>query len=314
MSFVESEFQKILRIKKDIYTAIKNKGVDIPNDTYFENYPTEIGKITGSSGGDYPYNNFSATVSNFNDSVSVLNVNCDSLPNYNAYTGPKQYCLMPIVNTTENSNVENNCCKIENNIATFDGISSYIRVKKPFLTYDNSWEVQITFTTGSTLQDGELFHSCSQTSKQTDTRRYGACMLLYENGILNFYCSADDSSWLFDIETDPLPDFDINTTYSIKFGFDGTGYYVINYTDPKHPVEMYRNQITTKITQTSVNFIIGEYFYSASYNHPFKGTMDLSKYKVYIGNNIFWEYQEVEFWQCPKNFQRHIPVFTVYLI
>ena len=47
MSSVESDFKKILQIKKEIHTAIKNKGVDIPNDTYFENYPTEIGKITG---------------------------------------------------------------------------------------------------------------------------------------------------------------------------------------------------------------------------------------------------------------------------
>lgn len=44
---VNSDINKILQIKKDIHSAIKNKGVDIPNDTYFENYPNEIRKITG---------------------------------------------------------------------------------------------------------------------------------------------------------------------------------------------------------------------------------------------------------------------------
>lgn len=44
---VQSDLDKIEDIKKDIHTSIKNKGVDISDDTPFENYPSEIDSITG---------------------------------------------------------------------------------------------------------------------------------------------------------------------------------------------------------------------------------------------------------------------------
>lgn len=42
-----SDLNKILDIKEDIHSAIKEKGVNIDNDTPLDEYPTEIGKITG---------------------------------------------------------------------------------------------------------------------------------------------------------------------------------------------------------------------------------------------------------------------------
>ena len=48
---VGSDIAKITEIKKDIHSAIKNKGVDIANDTPFEEYPSEICKISGGGSG-----------------------------------------------------------------------------------------------------------------------------------------------------------------------------------------------------------------------------------------------------------------------
>lgn len=45
MSTVISNLTKIEFIKEQIHSAIKNKGVDIANDTPLEEYPTEIGKL-----------------------------------------------------------------------------------------------------------------------------------------------------------------------------------------------------------------------------------------------------------------------------
>ena len=50
MSTVTSNLTKIESIKEQIYSVIKNKGVDIANDIPFEEYPNEIGKISGGSG------------------------------------------------------------------------------------------------------------------------------------------------------------------------------------------------------------------------------------------------------------------------
>lgn len=52
MSIVTSDLGKIKFIKEQIHSAIKNKGVDISSDTLFEEYPAEIGKISGGSGTD----------------------------------------------------------------------------------------------------------------------------------------------------------------------------------------------------------------------------------------------------------------------
>lgn len=47
MSTVTNNLKKIEFIKEQIHSAIKNKGVNIANDIPFEEYPNEIGKITG---------------------------------------------------------------------------------------------------------------------------------------------------------------------------------------------------------------------------------------------------------------------------
>ena len=52
---IKTDLQKIEQIKKDIHTSIKNKEVNIPNDTPFEDYPSKIDSITGGSSG-YSYN------------------------------------------------------------------------------------------------------------------------------------------------------------------------------------------------------------------------------------------------------------------
>lgn len=49
---IQSDLNKIIQIKSDIHYAIKSKGVDIANDTPLEDYPGEIGKITGGGSMD----------------------------------------------------------------------------------------------------------------------------------------------------------------------------------------------------------------------------------------------------------------------
>ena len=70
MSTVISNLTKIEFIKEQIHSAIKNKGVDIANDTPFEEYPTEIGKISG--GGDNTILKTISTIPNPNVGMCVF--------------------------------------------------------------------------------------------------------------------------------------------------------------------------------------------------------------------------------------------------
>ena len=49
---LDTDIDKVLQIKKGIHTAIKNKGVDIANDTQFADYPEKIMEIVGGEGSD----------------------------------------------------------------------------------------------------------------------------------------------------------------------------------------------------------------------------------------------------------------------
>lgn len=49
MSVIE-DLSKILQIKSDIYSAIREKGVDIPNNTPLSDYDEAIQSITGGPG------------------------------------------------------------------------------------------------------------------------------------------------------------------------------------------------------------------------------------------------------------------------
>lgn len=70
MSTVTSNLTKIEFIKEQIHSAIKNKGVDISNDIPFEEYPNEIGKISG--GGDNTILKTISTIPNPNVGMCVF--------------------------------------------------------------------------------------------------------------------------------------------------------------------------------------------------------------------------------------------------
>ena len=79
---VVDNLQQILDIKKDIYDAIADKGVSIPNDEALENYPQAILTISGGGSGATPgielYDNTKA----YRQNKIVLNVANDVVKIY----------------------------------------------------------------------------------------------------------------------------------------------------------------------------------------------------------------------------------------
>lgn len=81
---VLSNLNKINQIKKNIHTAIGNKGVDIPANTPFEDYPNKVSAISGGGfSSDYHFN---PTV-DVEPGVAILYLNCDTLPSTSVNNG-----------------------------------------------------------------------------------------------------------------------------------------------------------------------------------------------------------------------------------
>lgn len=52
MSSIDFGISKLHKIKKDIHTAIEEKGVTVANDAPFDEYASKIGEITGGGGNE----------------------------------------------------------------------------------------------------------------------------------------------------------------------------------------------------------------------------------------------------------------------
>lgn len=109
---------------------------------------------------------------------------------------------------------------LTNNNGIYSGFSenNYIKLQTPFVP-SNAFEIKIKFKF-SYKMNNPLFHSCIDLN---NSGRYGICLVI-ENEKINYFVSADGSSWLFDMYyNNPLSGGD--TDYWIKFGWSGTEYY-----------------------------------------------------------------------------------------
>ena len=110
---------------------------------------------------------------------------------------------------------------LTNNNGIYSGFSqnNYIKLQTPFVP-SNAFEIKIKFKISSLYATNPLFHSCIDLN---NSGRYGICLIVGSGGKINYFVSADGSSWLFDMYYDnPLSE---NTDYWIKFGWSGTEYY-----------------------------------------------------------------------------------------
>lgn len=108
---------------------------------------------------------------------------------------------------------------LTNNNGIYSGFSkdNYIKLQTPFVP-SNAFEIKIKFKFNYDMNN-PLFHSCIDLN---DSDRYGICLVI-ELGKINYFVSANGSSWLFDIYYNNSLSGD--TDYWIKFGWSGTEYY-----------------------------------------------------------------------------------------
>lgn len=81
-----------------------------------------------------------------------------------------------------------------------------------------------------------------------------------------------------------------NTTYWLKFGWDGNWYYVeysLDGVEYNHDIAVERNASCANLRQCNVNLTIGNDYFGSGYC-PFLGSIDLKETYIKSGGNIFW--------------------------
>lgn len=159
---------------------------------------------------------------------------------------------------------------------------SYIQLIDAFNPANNSWEVQVKFTTSSNVTTvQEILHSRKGTGS---SGKYGIGLSI-DNTHFNFFCSSDGSDWLFDL----YGTYTIltNTTYWVKIGWDGAEYYLEYSLDGETYTRDITNASTSAVYSPLTSSFIGVWN-NGSFTNAFGGSIDLSKTYIKINDEIWW--------------------------
>ena len=174
---------------------------------------------------------------------------------------------------TDYVNVNN--VQVDNGIASGFSSSSYISADKTFSPGSNTWEIRCTFTTGEVSSYQGLWNTIGSTN--------GCSPFYIGQGLLTAYISSNGSSW--DIASNTtIMQLSANTTYNMIARYDGTKYTWYTETDGVETLIYTINNSTPAYSGTPIQ--LGN---NRGTNNPFKGSIDLSKCQVKIGDTIYWK-------------------------
>lgn len=184
---------------------------------------------------------------------------------------------------------------LTNNDCVISGFSSnnYIKLNTPFSPGNKTWEIIQKFTTdfSDTTSGKQLFHS-SYSDMVGVNYRYGIGLWIEPNSgtharRLDYFCSANTSSWLFDeYGSTQLND---NTTYWVKYGWDGYKYYLKLSTDGvTYGADDISFASTTPVYSSLTTTLIGIYK-TTEYSLPFSKSIDLNECSITIDGSLWWE-------------------------
>lgn len=160
--------------------------------------------------------------------------------------------------------------------------SDYLMLPTAFSPSSNTWECILKIKTGSSVSsEQEFFHSCKGTG---NSGRYGVAVCI-SSSKFGYFVSSNGSSWVFDLTGTYTVLAD--TTYWVKFGWDGTTYYLEYSTDG----ENYTRDISYTSSSSVYSSLVYTYFgvYStSSMQNSFGGQIDLSGSSIKVNNSSWW--------------------------
>lgn len=167
-------------------------------------------------------------------------------------------------------------------IASGFSTTSYLRLQEPFNPSSNTWEILFKLETSNDVSTAQyIFHT---TKGAGNENRFG--IRTYVDGAkFKMSISTDGSSW--DLSQTGTYTVLANTTYWIKFGWNGTQYYLKYSTDGN----TYTDDITISSSSAVYSSLVYSYiciFSGVSMNSPWTGSLDLSESYIKVNGSDWW--------------------------
>lgn len=178
-------------------------------------------------------------------------------------------------------NVNNETSVISNFTTT-----NYLQLQTPFNPQSSSWEVLCKITTGSSVSTQQNIFK-SGISAPDAAGRFG-CYLAINQSKFQISVSSDGTSWDLVHDTAGTYTLSTNTTYYVKFGWNGTQYYLEYSLDGVTFTRDITASSSTAVYGSLGVTLFGLNWWDNAYQAPFLGTIDLSGTKISLGGSDWW--------------------------
>lgn len=195
--------------------------------------------------------------------------------------------------TELNATVNGTFAKIDKGVASGFSASNFISTPETFYPDDNPWEMLFRVKTGTDITTTQYFIGRNETNKLSP-------LLGIYNGSWTINLSSDNKTW--DIVSQPSMSHTIktNTWYVVKFGWDGSTYYLktsedngVSFTDS------WSVDSKAKVIPASLRIGAKLSNNSSAAEEPFLGSIDLSQSYININGSRWWSgdsYTKVGSW------------------
>lgn len=251
----------------DAYTAVSNMGGTLPATQNLTNLPTAINSIPAGTDADVK------------DFISINKYGEDIYEGDKIWLQHKpcyEYNFIPVNNPIINDS--------NKTVFGFSGRRGITLDRT--IDFSGTWEVQMKFTTGPDVSLRQKLNGSADNvdwdfptvdiSSTNNTYKFRMCL------------SSTGTSW--DITNAAVGTYTIlpKTTYWIKFGWTGSVYYLEYSTDGFNFVRDISFSSTTAVHNSTRYMCLGNDIYSANYEIPFYGTLDLSETYVATNGVVSW--------------------------
>jgi len=266
---IAQQISALQQDKTDIATAITNKGGTVNSGDGFDDFATDIATIPAGGGDTITATNTTGSAISEGDKVWLE----ESSGSWN---------IVNFITEIQNFNIVGSP-SIDSTTKVASGFSptDYIQLSPPFNPSSSHWEIRTKITTPNDVGYQIIFQSCVGTGY---AGRYSILFGLH-SGHFTLNSTYNGSSWMFNSGPGSY-NVQTNTTYWIKFGWDGSYYYLkysldgVNYTTDinRSGSATYSNLIYTYIGIYSSDTMQSQFF----------GTIDLSETSIIIGDDTQW--------------------------
>ncbi|MBO7735224.1 MAG: hypothetical protein J6S67_21850 [Methanobrevibacter sp.] len=261
---IASEIQRIKTNIENAYDALENLGATMPATEDTDHLVGTINTISGGGGDEITAMNKTGSDITAGDKVWL---NQESGYFYN----------FDVVGSLE---VDETTSEISNFSTT-----NYLQLQTPFNPQSSSWEVMVLFITLNVTTQQTIFKS--GISAPDAVGRFG-CYVAINQSKFQISVSSDGTSW--DLVHDTAGTYTVleNMAYWVKFGWNGTQYYLEYSLDGVTFTRDITVSSSTAVYGSLGVTLFGLNWWDNAYQAPFLGTIFLSGTKITVGGSDWW--------------------------